>query len=95
LSPRVVGAAQKTGLALVGWTATARDGVSTTVEVATARLIRSARPGAILVLHDGAEQDGRSPIAVQVLSRVLDELDRRALKSVTLDQLLDGAHRIA
>jgi peptidoglycan/xylan/chitin deacetylase (PgdA/CDA1 family) len=92
LSPRVVGAARQAGLALVGWSASARDGVHTSVDAAAARLIRAARPGAILVLHDGAEQEGRAPIAAQVLAHLLDELDRRALKSVTLDELLDGVH---
>jgi peptidoglycan/xylan/chitin deacetylase (PgdA/CDA1 family) len=92
LSPRVVGAARQAGLALVGWSASARDGIHTTIDGAAARLIRAARPGAILVLHDGAEQEGRTPIAPQVLARVLDELDRRSLKSVTLDELLDGVH---
>lgn len=90
LSPRVVGAARAAGLVLVGWSATARDGLTTPVEQAAARLVRAIRPGAILVLHDGAEQNDRTPIAAQVLARVLDELERRSIKSVTLDELLGG-----
>jgi len=93
LSPRVVGAARQARLELVGWSATARDGVNTLVEAAAERLRRALRPGAILVLHDGAEQPGRAPIAARVLERVLDELDRRGLKSVTLDELVGGAQR--
>jgi peptidoglycan/xylan/chitin deacetylase (PgdA/CDA1 family) len=88
----VVGAARKTGLALVGWSATARDGVaSATVESATERLMRALKPGAILVLHDAAERGGRAPIAPEVLSRVLEAMAARNLKSVTLDQLLENA----
>lgn len=91
LSPRVVQAARRAGLELVGWSGTARDGVaSTTVAQATARLLRAARPGAILVLHDAAERGGRRPIAPEVLERVLDAIEARGLKSVTLDELLGG-----
>jgi peptidoglycan-N-acetylglucosamine deacetylase len=90
LSPRVVQAARKAGLTLVGWSATARDGVaSATVESATQRLLRALRPGAILVLHDAAERGGRAPIAPQVLARVIEAMDARGLKSVTLDHLLE------
>jgi peptidoglycan/xylan/chitin deacetylase (PgdA/CDA1 family) len=59
-----------------------------TVEGATARLERALAPGAILVLHDAAERGGRAPIAPAVLERLLDALDARGLKSVTLDELV-------
>jgi peptidoglycan/xylan/chitin deacetylase (PgdA/CDA1 family) len=88
LSPRVTAAAQKTGLELVGWTATARDGIRTSVEAAYRRLERAARPGAILVLHDAAERRDRAPIAVEVLDRLCGTLAARGLRSVTLDELL-------
>jgi peptidoglycan/xylan/chitin deacetylase (PgdA/CDA1 family) len=91
LSPRVAEAAGRARLALVGWTATARDGVAgTTVDAAAARLERAIRPGAILVLHDAAERGGREPIAPAVLKRLLDVLEQRGLRSVTLDELVDG-----
>jgi peptidoglycan/xylan/chitin deacetylase (PgdA/CDA1 family) len=91
LSPRVVAAAARAKLTLVGWTATARDGVAARVDEAAARLERALRPGAILVLHDAAERDGRAPIAPEVLARVLDALEQQRLRSVTLDDLLEGA----
>jgi peptidoglycan/xylan/chitin deacetylase (PgdA/CDA1 family) len=96
LSPRVVAAAARARLELVGWTASARDGVaSATVERAAARLERALRPGAILVLHDAAERGGRAPICAAVLARVLDALDTRGLRSVTLDELLEARHERA
>ncbi|HZS40238.1 MAG TPA: polysaccharide deacetylase family protein, partial [Polyangia bacterium] len=92
LSPQVVRAAERAGLQLVGWTRSARDGVaSTTVERACARLIGALAPGAILVLHDGVERGGRRPIAPEVLPALLDALDARGLKSVTLDELFGDA----
>lgn len=83
LSPRVKRAADLAGLQLVGWTATARDGVARrTAEQALSRLENELRPGAILVLHD-------LPVAVQVLPRLLELLEQRHLRSVTLPELLD------
>jgi peptidoglycan/xylan/chitin deacetylase (PgdA/CDA1 family) len=89
LSPRVVGAAARAGLELVGWSASARDGrAATTAAQAAARLIAAARPGAILVLHDAAERGGRVPVAAAALPAILDALEARGLRSVTLDELL-------
>jgi peptidoglycan/xylan/chitin deacetylase (PgdA/CDA1 family) len=88
LSPRVVEAARLAKVELVGWSASARDGVAANVEDAARRLIRKLQPGAILVLHDAAERDQREPICVEVLERVLEAMDARGLKSVTLDELL-------
>ena len=62
-----------------------------TVERALARLRAGVRPGAILVLHDGAERGDRRPIAPAVLPRLLDELEARGLRSVPLDDLLGEA----
>ncbi len=88
VSPPVARAASEMGLTLVGWTATARDGVAgTRIATAHQRLRRALRPGAILVLHDG----GRAPIAAEVLTRLLDDLDAQQLRSVTLDELLGPA----
>lgn len=89
LSPPIAHAARLAGLQLVGWTATARDGVaSTTPSRAIARLAKGLRTGAILVLHDGAIGSQRTPIAAQVLPRLLDLIEARGLRSVTLAQLL-------
>ena len=89
VSPRVAQAAQRARLELVSWTRTARDGTrGATVDAALRRLRPALRAGSILVLHDGAERDDRVPIASAVLEALLDELDARLLRSVTLDDLL-------
>jgi len=89
LSPRVAEAARRIGLTIVGWSATARDGrAGTTPEQAAARLIAAARPGAILVLHDAVERAARRPVAVAALGPLLDALEARQLRSVTLDELI-------
>lgn len=90
LSPRVVEAARRARLQLVAWTATGRDGRPTTTPGrAAARLVAAARPGAILVLHDAVERGRRTPIAARALPLVLDALEARGLRSVTLDELID------
>jgi len=84
----VAAAARRVGLEVVGWTGSAKDGVPTDPGRALQRLLRATRPGSILVLHDGAEQGDREPVALRILPRLLDELERRGLRSVTLDELL-------
>jgi peptidoglycan/xylan/chitin deacetylase (PgdA/CDA1 family) len=94
LSPRVVEAARRIGLTIVGWSATARDGrASTTAGEAAARLIAAARPGAILVLHDAVERGARTPVAAAALEPLLEALAARGLRSVTLDELMDGEEK--
>lgn len=92
LSPRVSAAARRAGLRLCGYSGKARDGLArTTVEEALRRLEAALRPGAILVLHDAAERDGRRPIAPEVLERLLPLLVARGLRPVTLDELVGEA----
>ena len=85
LSPRVVSAAQAAGLQLVGWSATARDGVDFTgPERSLARLAKGLTEGAVLVIHDAR------PGGPALLNALLELLHQRKLRSVTLDELLRG-----
>lgn len=89
ISPPVAAAARRAGLDLCHWSCAARDGTArATVAGATRRLLAGLVPGAILVLHDGAEREDRTPIAAAVLAQVLPELAARGLRPVRLDQLL-------
>jgi peptidoglycan/xylan/chitin deacetylase (PgdA/CDA1 family) len=89
LSPRVAAAARLAGVDVVAWTASARDGVaSRRVPESLQKLGPHLVPGAILVLHDGVMDNRNETIALPLLREVLDRLDDRGLKSVTLDQLL-------
>ena len=86
LSPRVAHAVELAGLRLVGWSATARDGNDfTSSGQSLARLRDGLAPGALLVLHDAR------PGAAALLGQVLDLLEARKLRSVTLDELVRGA----
>jgi peptidoglycan/xylan/chitin deacetylase (PgdA/CDA1 family) len=51
-------------------------------------VLRNARPGAIVVLHDGGPRGRRT---AEVLARVLPELRRRGYRFVTLSELMAAA----
>jgi len=87
LSPPVANAIAATPLVTVHWTATARDGVRWAQPArCLARLRRALVPGAILVLHDGVTGPTGS-VARQILPVLLDDLDARGLRSVSLDAM--------
>jgi len=89
LSPRIAEGVRRAGLELVGWTASARDGVARRqVQDAVRRLERHLVPGAILVMHDGRMGKREGSIAVPVLEQVLARMAEKGLRSVTLPALL-------
>lgn len=88
LSPRVVAGAHRAELEIVCWSASARDGVAhTTADEAFNRLEPALSPGAILVLHDARLSGDGEPAARQILGRLLDRMEARGLRSVTLSEL--------
>lgn len=60
------------------------DPVIPSVAFATAHILRNARAGAIIVLHDGG---GRGRRTARVLERVLPELRRRGIRVMSLSAL--------
>ena len=55
---------------------------------ASGHILRNARPGSVIIVHDGCESRWRT---VAVLRRVLPELQRRGYRVVTLARLADEA----
>lgn len=76
------------GHAVIGWTRRGLDGVVTTPQRVVARLAR-ARPGDILLLHDGiSPQSRRDPtVTVNALLPLIQRLRNRGLEPVRLDVL--------
>lgn len=76
------------GLRLASWTRRGFDTRASDPDVVTARLLKGLRAGDILLLHDGHAARGRDgqPIILTVLPRVLAELSKRGLRTVTLSQ---------
>jgi peptidoglycan/xylan/chitin deacetylase (PgdA/CDA1 family) len=93
-SPWLVGVARRCGYKVCGWDGRVFDTASPGVEKIVARVQRLLRPGAVVLLHDG---DGSGHAAsreetLAALRPILDELDRRGLRSVPLSELArDGS----
>ncbi|WP_028535255.1 polysaccharide deacetylase family protein [Paludibacterium yongneupense] len=79
------------GLLLASWTRRGYDTREVSAERVTARLLHRLRGGDILLLHDGnaARTAQGTPVIVAVLPRVLDELARSGLETVTLRSQLE------
>ncbi|MET0378802.1 MAG: polysaccharide deacetylase family protein [Spongiibacteraceae bacterium] len=77
---------QRLGLRLVSWTRRGYDTRAVEPARVYEKLTRNLTGGEILLLHDGnaARSANGIPIILDVLPRLLDELARRSLKTVTL-----------
>jgi peptidoglycan/xylan/chitin deacetylase (PgdA/CDA1 family) len=88
-SPWLVGAARRRGYEVCGWDGRVFDTAAPGVEQIVARVRPLLRPGAVILLHDG-DGSGRGGSREQTLAAlrpILDELDRRGLRSVPLSEL--------
>ncbi|MCI0569698.1 MAG: polysaccharide deacetylase family protein [Myxococcaceae bacterium] len=89
-NPVVHRAARTLGLTVVTWTLAARDGAFPFTAARAHAMAARARPGSILVLHDGSTQ-ARSALREHTLASLpllLEGLRARELELVTLDELL-------
>jgi peptidoglycan/xylan/chitin deacetylase (PgdA/CDA1 family) len=85
-NPRIARVADELGLAIVGWSVRARDGIATRADAVVRRVVPKLRDGAIVLLHDAAERDDREPAAVEALDRILDAMHARQLVAVRIDE---------
>ncbi|WP_313298948.1 polysaccharide deacetylase family protein [Stenotrophomonas sp.] len=76
-NPFVAPVLKALGLVRVGWSARGYDGVGCTPEGVLARLLPDLRPGAIVLLHEGAAHGHN----LAIIERVLQALDERGLKA--------------
>jgi peptidoglycan/xylan/chitin deacetylase (PgdA/CDA1 family) len=79
-------AARANGLQLVFWTLDSEDDTHPGVGPIRARVVRRTKPGSIVLLHDG----GRHPQTVEALAGIVEGLQRRGLRLVTVTELLGG-----
>ena len=76
-------AGERVGLA--SWTRRGFDAVSRRPAAVSRRLLHDLAAGDILLLHDGGRAAAAAdPVVLEVLPRVLDEIDRRGLTAVPL-----------
>ncbi len=78
---------------MVGWDSSAADWAATNAEAVARRILRSVRPGSIIVLHDGLDGNltADRSVVLRALPIILSGLAARGLRSVRLDTLLGVA----
>ena len=89
-NPWLDGVLANAGLSLVSWTRRGFDTVARDGSRVTARLTHGLGAGDILLLHDGSSARGSSgrPVVLDVLPRLLEEMDRKGLRSEALHAAL-------
>lgn len=91
LSPRTAAGAKRAGVRTIAWTKRSFDGVGPMeADRVYARLEPGLRDGALLLMHDSSERDDFEPASIELLPRLLEEIDERGLRAVTVTELLDG-----
>lgn len=94
VSHLTVWGARRAGVTLVGCSGRALDGFRGAAPArVTERLLRAARPGALLALHDAAEHDDYVPASLAALPGLLAALHARGLRTVTLSEWAGDAAR--
>jgi len=81
------------GYRVCGWNGSVFDTASPGVQAIVERVRRRLQPGAVVLLHDGdgSGRGGSRRQTVEALPAILDEAERRGLRSVRLSSLLaDG-----
>jgi peptidoglycan/xylan/chitin deacetylase (PgdA/CDA1 family) len=81
---------------MVLWSASAGDWATHDARLVASRIVAGARPGAILLLHDGLDGNPAADreVLVQALPLILDGLQKKGLAPVRLDRLLGtGAYQ--
>ncbi|MBN9622926.1 MAG: polysaccharide deacetylase family protein [Actinobacteria bacterium] len=86
LDRRVKRAALANGLQTVFWTLDSEDDTHPGVGAIRRKVVRQAKPGSIVLLHDG----GDHPETVQALPGIVEGLQRRGFRLVTVTELLGG-----
>lgn len=81
-NPFVSGTVEKLGLPLVCWSVRGRDGVDSNKERVLGRLKNGIQPGAIILMHEGRQDEQGQRLAPQVLSELLPWLADKGYRCV-------------
>jgi peptidoglycan/xylan/chitin deacetylase (PgdA/CDA1 family) len=76
------------GLRTIGWSISGRDGVRTTADDVVRRVTKGLNHGAIVLLHDAAENGDHEPASVEALPRILEVIREKNLEVVPLERWL-------
>ncbi len=95
VSINVAVGARRAGVTTVAWSVRGLDGVSRTrPEDVVRRVSKKLDDGAIVLLHDAAEDGDFEPASLRSLPRLLDEIERRGLNTVGADEFAREISRL-
>lgn len=87
-SPTLISAVRAMGMSTIQWDVDTQDWMTPGADVIATRIIRGARNGSIILMHDGGGPRGQT---VAALPRVIDALRARGFRFVTVAELLGYA----
>ena len=73
---------------VIGWDVSARDGIRANTDAVYRRVIKNARDGSIVLLHDASERGTHEPAGVAALESILAGLRAKGLAVVPLSEWL-------
>jgi len=78
------------GMTMITWDDSAGDWATTDSDLVARRILAGVKPGSIILLHDGSDGNigADRSVVLRALPIILDGLEQRGLKPVTLDKLL-------
>ena len=95
-SPRIAGALEAFDFTVVGWSVKGLDGLAgARADRVAARIVPHLKDGAIVLLHDAAENEDFTPASLAALPKILAAMARKNLPGVRVDAWLESADAAA
>jgi peptidoglycan/xylan/chitin deacetylase (PgdA/CDA1 family) len=92
LSPRTAAGARRAGVTIVAWNVMGLDGLGSSDPGRVERRVTTRlRDGALILLHDSAEHDDHEPAGVAALPRILEAIEQRSLRTVSVQDYVAEA----
>ena len=90
-TPRIAGALEAFDFTVVGWSVRGLDGLAgARADRVAARIVPHLKDGAIVLLHDAAENEDFTPASLAALPKILAAMARKNLPGVRVDAWLDA-----
>jgi len=93
-NPRIFPILDELGMRMVGWQVRVFDTLRKDPGGIACRILKKARPGGVILLHDGAERSGDRDATLRALPEILKGLKDRGLEFFTLDKLFGMSKEI-
>lgn len=92
-NPFVHAATEKLGLSIACWSVRGRDGVDSNKQRVLKRIKKGIKPGAIILMHEGRQDEQGGRLAPQVLSELLSWLRDNGYRCILPDACLSKTSR--